>query len=117
MKRLKTLILMVVVLSVVAVSAVSGYGAEGESSPNSEKVGKSDLINVNTAGADELRKLPRIGPKMSQRIIDYREKNGNFKRIQDLMKVTGIGEKTFKGFEDMITVGTKKAAGKKKKTE
>ncbi len=62
-------------------------------------------ININTAPAAELQKLPRIGPKIAQRIIDFRNQNGNFKNIEEIIKVRGIGEKVFKQIKDMITVG------------
>lgn len=62
-------------------------------------------ININTASAAELETLPRIGPAVAQRIIDYREKNGKFNRIEDIMKVPGIGEKVFEQIKDKITVG------------
>ena len=62
-------------------------------------------VNINKAGLDELITLPRIGPAMAKRIADYREKNGNFKKIEDLMQVKGIGEKTFLQLKDLITVG------------
>jgi len=52
-------------------------------------------ININTASEIELQKLPRIGPKIAKRIIDYRENTGEFKSINDLQKVKGIGKKTF----------------------
>jgi competence protein ComEA len=62
-------------------------------------------VNINTANQAELESLPRIGPKVAQRIIDYRAQNGNFKKIEDLMKVKGIGEKIFAQIKDLITVG------------
>jgi competence protein ComEA len=70
-----------------------------QSKPESEK------ININTASAADLDKLPRIGPKVAQRIIDYRKEHGPFKKIEEIMKVKGIGEKTFARLKDLITVG------------
>lgn len=62
-------------------------------------------VNINTAPASELETLPRIGPKVAQRIVDFRTKNGNFKRVEEIMKVQGIGEKVFETIKDLITVG------------
>ena len=64
----------------------------------------TSLININTATVQQLAKLPRVGEKTAERIITFRKKNGKFKRIQDLMKVSGIGEKTFKKLAKLITV-------------
>jgi competence protein ComEA len=61
-------------------------------------------VNINTAGKEQLMDLPRIGEKIAERIIEYREKNGKFKRPEDIMKVKGIGEKTFKKFEKRIVI-------------
>jgi len=66
-------------------------------------------ININTAPASELESLPRIGPKVAQRIVDFRTKNGNFKKIEEIMKVQGIGEKIYEQIKDLITVGAETA--------
>jgi len=61
-------------------------------------------ININTATSAELQKLPRIGEKVAQKIIDYRKENGKFKSTTDLMKIKGIGEKIYDLIKDRITV-------------
>jgi comEA protein len=67
-------------------------------------------ININTANRAELESLPRIGPAVAQRIVDFRTKNGNFKKIEDIMKVSGISEKIFAQIKDLITVGQENQA-------
>jgi len=67
-------------------------------------VNANELININTAGLSELDSLPGIGPSKAQAIIDYREVNGNFVTIEDIMNVTGIGQGTFDGLKDLIIV-------------
>lgn len=61
-------------------------------------------INLNTATLDQLVRLPGIGVSTAQKILDYRTKKGSFKRIQDLMRINGIGEKKFADIKDFITV-------------
>lgn len=63
-----------------------------------------EKINLNTATLDELTQLKRVGPTYAQRIIDYRDQYGPFEKIEDLMKVKGIGPKTFNANKDIITV-------------
>lgn len=64
----------------------------------------SGKVNINTAGAAELDSLPGIGPALAERIIQYRQTNGLFQSAQDLMNVSGIGEKKFAELEHLITV-------------
>jgi competence protein ComEA len=52
-------------------------------------------VNINSADSSQLSMLPRVGPSVAQRIVDYRKENGPFKKAEDLMLVQGIGEKTF----------------------
>jgi competence protein ComEA len=63
------------------------------------------IVNINTAGIDELTTLKNIGPVLAQRIISFRDKNGPFKNVTDLLKVEGIGTKTLESILDNITVG------------
>ena len=62
-------------------------------------------ININIATLEELDALPGIGPVFAQRIIDYREANGPFKSIEEIVRVDGIGDATFAKLKDQITVG------------
>lgn len=61
-------------------------------------------VNLNTADAAALETLPRVGPALAARILQWREANGRFAAIEDLMQVTGIGEKTFDGLRDLVTI-------------
>ena len=61
-------------------------------------------IDLNTATKEELTTLPRIGEKTAQKILDYRAKYGKFSAVEQLMDVEGIGEATFEGLKDMVTV-------------
>ena len=69
----------------------------------------SALINLNSANAAELEKLPGVGPAMATRILEYRQKSGGFKKIEELMNVKGIGEKSFFKLKSRITVTPPKA--------
>ncbi len=62
------------------------------------------LININTATSEQLQELPGIGQAMAEEIIEYRKKNGPFETKRGLLKVKGIGEKTFEELKNMITV-------------
>ncbi len=62
-------------------------------------------VNINTATAEELVELPRVGPATAARIIEWREENGPFARIEELMNVQGIGERTFERIKPHVTVG------------
>ena len=64
----------------------------------------SELININIASQAELETLPGIGPTTAQKIIDYRDENGPFVSIEDIVNVSGIGPATFERIKDLITV-------------
>lgn len=65
-------------------------------------------INLNAATVDQLETLPGIGRKTAERIIEYRTKSGGFKRIEDLMNVKGIGEKSFLKLKPLVSVAPPK---------
>ncbi|HEY0514767.1 MAG TPA: helix-hairpin-helix domain-containing protein [Thermoanaerobaculia bacterium] len=80
-------------------------------------------VNINSADSSQLTMLPRVGPSVAQRIVDYRKQNGSFKKPEDLMLVRGIGEKTFELIKPYVAVagettlhekvhGSRSAAGK-----
>ena len=63
-----------------------------------------DKVNINTASKEELTALTGVGPVTAERIIEYRQKIGPFKNIEEITKVKGIGEKTFLKIKDLIVV-------------
>ncbi|WP_240033891.1 helix-hairpin-helix domain-containing protein [Planococcus salinus] len=73
-------------------------------SPHSAAATGDTMVNLNTAAEAELTSLPGIGPSKAAAIITYRTDHGNFKTIDELKEVTGIGDKTFEQLKDAITV-------------
>ncbi len=69
---------------------------------------KAPRVNLNTATVEDLTSLPGIGPSYAKRIVDYREKNGPFKRVEDLLNVQGIGEKTLEKIRDRVSLSSGK---------
>ena len=62
-------------------------------------------VNINTAGVEELALLPRVGAVVAQRIVAFREDNGEFKSTEELLLVEGIGERTFALMEPYVAIG------------
>ena len=92
MKRIK--FQRIIVMFFIVAFAVAGIVQAAET-------GKIDL---NKATVQELVQLKGIGSKFAERIIEYRESNGKFEKIEDLMKVKGIGQKKFESIKDLIFV-------------
>lgn len=70
--------------------------------------GAAQPVDLNRAGIDELATVPGIGKALAQRIVDFREQNGPFARVEDLLKVKGIGEKSFEKMRPYVTVSAKR---------
>lgn len=80
----------------------NGVGASsGAASGSFNGTGK---ININTATVRELEELPGIGPSLAARIVQFREKNGNFRVIEDITNVSGIGEGRYNQLKDLISI-------------
>ena len=82
----------------------AGDGDTGTAASSQSAAQASGLVNINTATADELQALSGVGPSTAQAIVDDREKNGLFASAEDLMRVSGIGEKKFAKIKDSICV-------------
>ena len=79
---------------------------------NPAQVAEKASLNLNAATLDQLETLPGIGRKVAERIIEYRTKSGGFKKIEELMNVKGIGEKSFLKIKPLISVAkSDKASG------
>ncbi len=66
--------------------------------------GAAGKVNINTASVQQLQLLPRIGPALAQRIVEFRSANGAFKTPEELIAVRGIGEKSFANLKPFVTV-------------
>jgi competence ComEA-like helix-hairpin-helix protein len=99
MKPLRRITALLALILLAAAAAPPAAAATPQAPPSAEKV------NINSASADQLTALPGIGPSYAQRIVEYREKNGPFKRVEDILNVRGIGEKTFEKIRERITIG------------
>ena len=94
----------------VLLAASTGIAAQGKTSPPAKEA--PAVVNLNTATSSQIEALPGIGASTAKRIIEYRDKNGGFKKVEELMNVKGIGEKSFLRLKPLVTVGEAKAAAK-----
>jgi competence protein ComEA len=101
-----------VLLAIAVLAAAPAAAAQQKSSTPKSPAAKSAPsagapLNINTATLAQLETLPGLGRAVAERIVEYRDKNGNFKKVEDLMNVKGIGEKSFLKLKPLITVTQK----------
>ena len=72
--------------------------------PVAADAASTEVINLNSATAAQIATLPGIGPKTADLVVQYRQKNGPFKKIEEIMNIRGVGEKSFLKIKDRLTV-------------
>jgi len=106
---MRVMTVLVLVLGLVSVSSAAQEAARPAAKTSGASASASATINLNTATQAQLETLPGIGKSTAERILEYRQKNGGFKKVEDLMNVRGIGEKSFLKMKPLITVTAPKS--------
>jgi competence protein ComEA len=94
----------------VGIVVIVGPGCLAFAAPQ-QKQGPVGKVNINTATRTELMQIPKIGEKMAERIVEFRKANGPFTRVEELLNVKGMGEKTFLSMRHQLTVGARSPGG------
>jgi competence protein ComEA len=101
--------LSIAVLSCLLCALPAAAVAAQSKSPARSAAPSTAIVNLNTATAADLEGLPGIGAKTAARILEYRQKNGPFKKVEELMNVRGVGEKNFLKLKPQLTIAPAKA--------
>jgi competence ComEA-like helix-hairpin-helix protein len=94
-------------LAILAASPVGAQRAQPAAKPP-VPASAAETVNLNSATAAQIASLPGIGVKTAELVVQYRQKNGPFKKIEEIMNVRGIGEKSFLRIKDRLTVAAAK---------
>jgi competence protein ComEA len=99
------------VIALVAAMAMGSHtaAAQQKSSKSKAEAAPSAPLNLNTATVAQLDALPGVGTATAKLIVEHRQKNGGFKKVEELMNIKGIGEKSFLKLKSMVTVAPEKA--------
>jgi competence protein ComEA len=104
------MIRMLTALALVLGMGASAAAAQDEARRATAPATAAMIVNLNTASASQLEGLPGIGKSTAERIVEYRQKSGGFKKVEELMNIRGIGEKSFLKLKPLVTVTAPKAA-------
>ena len=88
----------------ISVNTVGKHTNNGNNSNNNVNITKNNKININTANVSELKQIIGIGESTANKIIDYRQNVGKFKKIEDIKEVKGIGDSKFESLKNKITI-------------
>ncbi len=105
-------VLAVMLVMMAAVNGLTGdpvAAQEKTQKPKAAATAATSPLNLNTATAADLQALPGVGAATAKLIIEHRQKNGGFKKVEELMNIRGIGEKSFLKLKPMVTVVPEKA--------
>jgi competence protein ComEA len=102
---IRTILTVAAVATTLAVAAPVGRASSPEQQSSAQQ---APALNLNTATQADLEKLPGVGPATAKQILDYRQKNNGFKKIEELMNIKGIGEKSFLKLKPLVTVAPPK---------
>ena len=111
MKTQKTLTFLVTAVLVLGLCALA---AGEKAAPSQETPALQGKLNINTASLKQIKLLPGIGKKTAAMILDYRTSNGNFKTVEDLLKIKGLGKKTLEKCRPYLTLAGETTLAKKK---
>jgi comEA protein len=101
--------LLALALGVLIAAAPSDVAAQEKATKPKAAPSATTPVNLNTATVSDLQALPGVGAATARLIIEHREKNGGFKKVEELMNIKGIGEKSFLKLKPMVTVAPQKA--------
>ena len=93
------------VLACLAVEALLGAVGFTTASAAVEKQDGASLVDLNSATREQLMQVKGIGPSLADRIIEFRNEHGPFRRVEDMMKIRGVGEKSLAKLRPYLTVG------------